>query len=39
LLAWQPGTPLDDFCTQLIDTLAASPQLDDMCVLAVGRRS
>ena len=39
LLAWQPSTPLDTFCAQLIDSLAGSPQLDDMCVLAVGRRS
>ena len=39
LLGWQPGTPLDAFCAQLVDTLAVSPQLDDMCVLAVGRRN
>ena len=39
LQAWQPGTPLDAFCAQLVDTLAVSPQPDDMCVLAVGRRS
>jgi len=38
LLAWQPGTPLDAFCAQLVDSLAGSPQLDDMCVLAVSRR-
>ena len=39
LQGWQPGTPLDAFCAQLVDTLAVSPQPDDMCVLAVGRRS
>ena len=39
LQAWQPGTPLDGFCAHLVDTLAVSPQPDDMCVLAVGRRS
>jgi serine phosphatase RsbU (regulator of sigma subunit)/integral membrane sensor domain MASE1 len=37
LQAWQPGVPLDDFCRQLVNSLAAGPQLDDICVLAVRR--
>ena len=37
LQAWQPGTPLDSLCDELIASLAAEPQLDDMCVLAVTR--
>jgi serine phosphatase RsbU (regulator of sigma subunit) len=37
LQAWQPGTPLGSFCDELIASLAAEPQLDDMCVLAVAR--
>jgi len=37
LQAWQPGGPLSGFCDELIASLAAEPQLDDMCVLAVTR--
>jgi serine phosphatase RsbU (regulator of sigma subunit)/integral membrane sensor domain MASE1 len=37
LQAWQPGAPLSSFCDELIASLAAEPQLDDMCVLAVTR--
>ena len=37
LQAWQPGAPLGSFCDELIASLAAEPQLDDMCVLAVSR--
>jgi serine phosphatase RsbU (regulator of sigma subunit)/integral membrane sensor domain MASE1 len=37
LQAWQPGTPLGSFCDELIASLRADPQLDDMCVLAVAR--
>ncbi|HUA30129.1 MAG TPA: SpoIIE family protein phosphatase [Streptosporangiaceae bacterium] len=37
LQAWEPGAPLDDLCDELIASLAAEPQLDDMCVLAVTR--
>ena len=37
LQAWQPGAPLDSFCEELIASLRADPQLDDMCVLAVAR--
>ena len=44
LQTWQPGAPLGSCCDELIASLAAHPQLDDMCVLAVtrpgpGRRS
>ena len=37
LQAWQPGAPLGSFCDELIASLGAEPQLDDMCVLAVSR--
>jgi integral membrane sensor domain MASE1 len=37
LQAWQPGVPLDEFCRQLVSSLTDSPQLDDICVLAVRR--
>jgi serine phosphatase RsbU (regulator of sigma subunit)/integral membrane sensor domain MASE1 len=37
LQAWQPSTPLGSLCDELIASLAAEPQLDDMCVLAVSR--
>jgi serine phosphatase RsbU (regulator of sigma subunit)/integral membrane sensor domain MASE1 len=37
LQAWQPGAPLGGLCDELIASLAAEPQLDDMCVLAVTR--
>jgi serine phosphatase RsbU (regulator of sigma subunit) len=37
LQGWQPGTPLGGLCDELIASLAAEPQLDDMCVLAVAR--
>jgi serine phosphatase RsbU (regulator of sigma subunit) len=37
LQAWQPGAPLGNCCDELIASLAAQPQLDDMCVLAVTR--
>ena len=37
LQAWQPGAPLSSFCDDLIASLGAEPQLDDMCVLAVSR--
>jgi serine phosphatase RsbU (regulator of sigma subunit)/integral membrane sensor domain MASE1 len=39
LQAWPPGTPLGARCDELIASLAAEPQLDDMCVLAVTRLS
>ena len=39
LQAWPPGTPLGTRCDELIASLAAEPQLDDMCVLAVTRLS
>jgi len=35
--AWQPGTPLGRLCDELIASLVAEPQLDDVCVLAVSR--
>jgi serine phosphatase RsbU (regulator of sigma subunit)/integral membrane sensor domain MASE1 len=35
--AWQPGASLSGLCDELIESLAAEPQLDDMCVLAVRR--
>ncbi len=38
LQAWQPGAPLGSLCDELIASLAAEPQLDDMCVLAVSRQ-
>jgi serine phosphatase RsbU (regulator of sigma subunit) len=34
---WQPGRPLGRQCDRLVDSLAAEPQLDDICVLAVSR--
>jgi serine phosphatase RsbU (regulator of sigma subunit)/integral membrane sensor domain MASE1 len=37
LQAWPPGAPLGSLCEELIASLAAEPQLDDMCVLAVTR--
>jgi serine phosphatase RsbU (regulator of sigma subunit)/integral membrane sensor domain MASE1 len=37
LQAWPPGAPLGGLCDGLIACLAAEPQLDDMCVLAVTR--
>jgi serine phosphatase RsbU (regulator of sigma subunit) len=37
LQAWQPGAPLGCLCDELIASLGAGPQLDDMCVLAVSR--
>jgi len=37
LQAWPPGAPLGRLCDELIASLAAEPQLDDMCVLAVTR--
>jgi serine phosphatase RsbU (regulator of sigma subunit)/integral membrane sensor domain MASE1 len=37
LEGWQPGAPLSSLCDELITSLAAEPQLDDMCVLAVCR--
>ena len=37
LQTWQPGAPLGSRCDELIASLAAQPQLDDMCVLAVTR--
>ena len=39
LQAWPPGAPLGTCCDELIASLAAEPQLDDMCVLAVTRLS
>jgi serine phosphatase RsbU (regulator of sigma subunit)/integral membrane sensor domain MASE1 len=39
LQAWPPGAPLGTRCDELIASLAAEPQLDDMCVLAVTRLS
>jgi serine phosphatase RsbU (regulator of sigma subunit)/integral membrane sensor domain MASE1 len=37
LQAWPPGAPLGRLCDELIASLGAEPQLDDMCVLAVSR--
>jgi len=37
LQAWQPSAPLGSLCDELIASLAAEPQLDDMCVLAISR--
>ncbi|MGI9008688.1 MAG: SpoIIE family protein phosphatase [Streptosporangiaceae bacterium] len=39
LAAWPPGGPLASLCQQLVGALAAQPQLDDICVLAIGRPS
>ncbi|MBO0772061.1 MAG: SpoIIE family protein phosphatase [Actinobacteria bacterium] len=38
LQAWRPGAPLGGLCDELIASLAAEPQVDDMCVLAVSRQ-
>ena len=38
LQAWQSGAPLGSLCDELIASLGAEPQLDDMCVLAVSRQ-
>jgi serine phosphatase RsbU (regulator of sigma subunit)/integral membrane sensor domain MASE1 len=38
LRAWQPGAALGSLCDELVGSLAAEPQLDDMCVLAVTRQ-
>jgi len=35
LQAWQPRAPLGSLCDELITSLAAEPQLDNTCVLAV----
>lgn len=35
--AWHPCSPLDEMCEKLVATLARTPQLDDICVLAVRR--
>jgi hypothetical protein len=35
--AWRSGAPLDDLGDHLVSSVAAEPQLDDICVLAVGR--
>ena len=35
LQAWQPGAPLGGLCDELIASLGAVPQFDDICVLAV----
>ena len=37
LQAWPPSAPPGRLCEELIASLAAEPQLDDMCVLAVSR--
>lgn len=37
LSAWHPCSPLDELCDKLVATLAGTPQLDDICVLAVRR--
>jgi hypothetical protein len=37
LQTWQPGASLGSLCDELIASLGAEPQLDDMCVLAVSR--
>jgi len=37
LRAWQPGASLGCLCDELIASLVAEPQLDDICVLAVSR--
>ena len=37
LRSWQPSAPLGTLCNELIASLGAEPQLDDMCVLAVTR--
>jgi phosphoserine phosphatase RsbU/P len=37
LQAWPPGAPLSRLCDELIASVGAEPQLDDMCVLAVSR--
>ncbi len=37
LRTWQPSARLGSLCDELITSLGAEPQLDDMCVLAVSR--
>jgi integral membrane sensor domain MASE1/GAF domain-containing protein len=37
LSAWNACSPLPEICDKLVATLAATPQLDDICVLAVRR--
>jgi serine phosphatase RsbU (regulator of sigma subunit) len=37
LRAWRPDAPLGRLCDELIASLVAEPQLDDVCVLAVSR--
>jgi len=37
LRTWRSGAPLDDLCDHLVRSVAPEPQLDDVCVLAVGR--
>jgi serine phosphatase RsbU (regulator of sigma subunit) len=37
LTAWHPCSPLGELCEKLVATLAGTPQLDDICVLAVRR--
>jgi serine phosphatase RsbU (regulator of sigma subunit) len=37
LTAWHPCSPLGELCEKLVATLAETPQLDDICVLAVRR--
>ncbi|HEX9065374.1 MAG TPA: SpoIIE family protein phosphatase [Streptosporangiaceae bacterium] len=39
LAAWSPHGSLDVLCQELVTALAAQPQLDDICVLAVRRSS
>lgn len=38
LRGWHPCVPLGELCEKLVAALAGSPQLDDICVLAVRRR-
>src|SRR5262249_21860022 len=35
LEAWRPPSPLGELCVQMVAELAPTPQLDDICVLAV----
>jgi stage II sporulation SpoE-like protein len=37
LQAWRSGAPLVSLCDEMVASLAAEPQLDDMCLLAVTR--
>jgi serine phosphatase RsbU (regulator of sigma subunit)/integral membrane sensor domain MASE1 len=39
LQAWRTGGPLDELCAELVDSVVDRPQLDDICVLAVSRRT